>query len=73
MKWPADNPVSSCLSCHGAAGLNVKIPPGILSNEEYTEKLTSDSLDFNMQIDLAKKYYEEAMSALAEEAEQEED
>lgn len=60
LNGPADNPRSSCLGCHGAAGTGASMIPGFLSMkmlEPYKENLT---LDFNQQLALAKDNYETA-------------
>lgn len=64
LNGPADNPRSSCLSCHGAAGMSNDVVPGVLSLEAYNQLKTNPELDphmdFNMQVDLARKLYLEA-------------
>lgn len=55
LNGPADNSLSSCLSCHATAGAahgEVALPPGLLTNSSFTNK-EFKPLNFNMQIDLA--------------------
>jgi hypothetical protein len=60
LNGPADNPKSSCLSCHAQAGMpqdQVPMAPGITSNEQW-ETFRSTSLDFSQQMRLAKDNFE---------------
>jgi len=57
MNGPADNPRTSCLGCHGAAGTGQRMVPGFLSAkmfEPFQDKIT---LDFNQQLAVAKDNY----------------
>lgn len=57
LNGPADNPKTSCLGCHGAAGTGQKMVPGFLSAkmfEPFQDKIT---LDFNQQLAVAKDNY----------------
>jgi len=56
LNGPADNPKSSCLSCHAQSGMpvdQVPMAPGITSNEQW-ETFKNTSLDFSQQMRLAK-------------------
>jgi hypothetical protein len=60
LNGPADNPKSSCLSCHAQAGMpqdQVPMAPGITSNEQW-ETFKGASLDFSQQMRLARDNYE---------------
>ncbi len=58
LNGPADNPRTSCLGCHGAAGTQAKMVPGFLSMNMYQPYKDSVHLDFNQQLALAKANYE---------------
>jgi len=51
LNGPADNPQSSCLSCHGVAGTGRRMSPGRIDGTLASE---STHLDFNQQLALAK-------------------
>jgi hypothetical protein len=59
LNGPADNPKSSCLSCHGAAGVSSKIMPmvpGTLDNQAWRD--LPGRIDFSQQMALAKRNIE---------------
>lgn len=59
LNGPADNPKSSCLGCHGAAGTDVKMAPGVLTAEQFRQiKGQRVTLDFGQQFAFAKRNYE---------------
>ncbi len=58
LNGPADNPKTSCLGCHGAAGTTAKMIPGFLSMRMFTPHEKNLQLDFNQQFALAKENYE---------------
>lgn len=58
LNGPADNPTSSCLSCHGAAGTSTKMVPGVKDYEHYRKIMSKGSMDFSMQLAFAKRNYE---------------
>jgi hypothetical protein len=57
MNGPADNPKSSCMSCHGSAGTTTKMVPGMKDFDSYL-KVRDLGLDFSQQMSLAKRNYE---------------
>jgi len=61
LNGPADNPKTSCLGCHGAAGTGAKMIPGFLSMRMFEPYQKSTQLDFNQQFALAKENYETDM------------
>lgn len=58
MNGPADNPRTSCLGCHGAAGTGAKMVPGFLSLKMFADYQNAPGLDFNQQLAVARDYYE---------------
>lgn len=59
LNGPADNPRTSCLGCHGAAGTSAPMAPGFLSMKMFEPfQNSSIMLDFNQQLALAKANYE---------------
>lgn len=58
LNGPADNPTSSCLSCHGAAGTTTKMVPGVKDYAHYKNMRKKGTLDFSMQLAFAKRNYE---------------
>lgn len=61
LNGPADNPKTSCLGCHAAAGTQAKMVPGFLSQKMYDPYSSTKALDFNQQLALAKANYETAI------------
>lgn len=61
LNGPADNPKTSCLGCHGAAGTQARMVPGFLSMKMYEPFKSVPALDFNQQLALAKANYETAI------------
>ena len=61
LNGPADNPKTSCLGCHGAAGTGASMIPGFLSMRMYEPYQQKPALDFNQQFALAKENYETNM------------
>jgi hypothetical protein len=57
LNGPADNPKSSCLTCHGAAGASPFVTPGIVQHSAYQAKAAT-ALEFSQQLALAKRNYE---------------
>lgn len=58
LNGPADNPRSSCFSCHGTAGANLPMVPGIMSNADFAKiNQTGKHFDFGQQVQLAFKNY----------------
>lgn len=57
LNGPADNPESSCLSCHGVAGTAIKSVPGFLKNEEFLSQ-SAGHLDFSQQVSEARRNLE---------------
>lgn len=57
MNGPADNPRTSCLGCHGAAGTGQRMVPGFLSAKMFEPFQNSITLDFNQQLAVAKDNY----------------
>ena len=67
LNGPADNPVSSCLSCHAASGTDYPASPGFLSDHRYIDEVQSgDTFDFNMQVHLAVDYVKKMLKKKAE-------
>jgi hypothetical protein len=63
LNGPADNPKSSCLGCHGAAGTPVSMVPGFMTLQSFRPVVrTQGFLDFNQQLALAKANYETQFS-----------
>lgn len=58
LNGPADNPTSSCLSCHGAAGTSTKMVPGVKDYGHYRNIKNKGSMDFSMQLAFAKRNFE---------------
>lgn len=58
LNGPADNPTSSCLSCHAAAGTSTKMVPGVKDYNHYKNIRKKGTLDFSMQLAFAKRNYE---------------
>ncbi len=58
LNGPADNPTSSCLSCHGAAGTTTRMVPGVKDYAHYKNIRNKGTLDFSMQLAFAKRNYE---------------
>lgn len=58
LNGPADNPKSSCMGCHGAAGTKAAMIPGFLSMKMFEPHKGTTMLDFNQQLALAKANYE---------------
>lgn len=65
LNGPADNPASSCLSCHGTAGTKTMMSPGFMDKDSYLKAKGPDPkdgkvrfLDFSQQIALAKRNLE---------------
>jgi hypothetical protein len=58
LNGPADNPTSSCLSCHGAAGTKTRMVPGVKDYAHYKNIRRTGTLDFSMQLAFAKRNYE---------------
>ncbi|WP_413290109.1 hypothetical protein [Bdellovibrio sp. HCB337] len=58
LNGPADNPKTSCLGCHAAAGTGASMIPGFLSARMWEPFLGKPALDFNQQFALAKENYE---------------
>jgi hypothetical protein len=59
LNGPADNPASSCLSCHGVAGTRIAMSPGIMSNVDFkTQVANRQHLDYSQQVALARRNYE---------------
>jgi hypothetical protein len=56
LNGPADNPISSCLSCHATSGTQVPASPGIMTDDDYTTTARENTFDFNMQVHLAVDY-----------------
>lgn len=61
LNGPADNPKTSCLGCHGAAGTGAKMIPGFLSMRMFEPYKGNTVLDFNQQFALAKENFETDM------------
>jgi hypothetical protein len=59
LNGPADNPASSCLSCHATAGTSSPMVPGAMTNESYSA-LRPNALDFSQQLSFAKRNVETA-------------
>jgi hypothetical protein len=59
LNGPADNPKSSCLSCHGTAGTKTAMVPGFMSDDEWKAN-NQGNLDFSQQFALAKRNIETA-------------
>lgn len=58
LNGPADNPKSSCMGCHGMAGVpNIPMAPGIITDKQFVN-VRSQSLDFSQQLALAKRNFE---------------
>lgn len=57
LNGPADNPKSSCLSCHSTAGTQAGMVPGFMKDADYSSQ-KNGSLDFSQQFALAKRNYE---------------
>lgn len=62
LNGPADNPKTSCLGCHGAAGTGAKMIPGFLSMRMFEPYQKNTVLDFNQQFALAKDNFETDMN-----------
>lgn len=58
LNGPADNPTSSCLSCHGAAGTKTRMVPGVKDYAHYKNMRKNGTLDFSMQLAFAKRNFE---------------
>lgn len=58
LNGPADNPKTSCLGCHAAAGTEAKMVPGFLSMKMFEPFANTPALDFSQQLALAKANYE---------------
>jgi len=61
LNGPADNPKSSCLSCHAVAGTNKAMAPGVTSTAMWRQlkKDNADKvLDFGQQFALARRNFE---------------
>lgn len=61
LNGPADNPKTSCLGCHAAAGTSAKMVPGFLSMKMYEPFIATKALDFSQQLALAKANFETAI------------
>ncbi|MBL7715485.1 MAG: hypothetical protein JNL01_08435 [Bdellovibrionales bacterium] len=57
LNGPADNPKSSCLSCHGTAGTTTAMSPGFMSNSQYGA-VQGKTMDFSQQLSMAKRNFE---------------
>jgi hypothetical protein len=56
---PADNPKSSCLSCHATAGTGVAMSPGFMTNQSAADYVGKTRfMDYSQQLALAKRNYE---------------
>jgi hypothetical protein len=62
LNGPADNPKSSCLSCHGTAGTSFPMSPGIMNNSDF--KFNGVHFDFSMQLGLARRNFETFINGL---------
>lgn len=60
LNGPADNPRSSCMGCHGAAGTSARMVPGFLSMKMFAPHQNEPMLEFNQQLALAKSNIETA-------------
>ena len=60
LNGPADNPKSSCMSCHGVAGTSLSMVPGFVNSNDY-RPYVGRSLDFSHQAALAKGNYETSL------------
>lgn len=66
LNGPADNSASSCLGCHGTAGTDIKMAPGVLTTPQYFQaKSKRVTLDFGQQFAFAKRNYETRSQAAA--------
>lgn len=61
LNGPADNPKSSCMSCHGTAGISASMVPGFLTEKMFNPFVGKMTLDFNLQLALARSNYETEM------------
>lgn len=61
LNGPADNPKTSCLGCHGAAGTGASMVPGFLSLRMFEPYKEKTGLDFNQQFALAQENYDTEM------------
>lgn len=57
LNGPADNPKSSCLGCHGAAGTKISMVPGVQTLQQWKSR-TEHGLDFSQQLSLARRNIE---------------
>lgn len=62
LNGPADNPKTSCLGCHAAAGTTAAMIPGFLSARMWEPFRGKPALDFNQQFALAKQNFETNLS-----------
>ena len=59
LNGPADNPKSSCLSCHGTAGTGEPMAPGFMNNDDVKNFVNGPRfMDYSQQLALAKRNYE---------------
>ena len=65
LNGPADNPESSCMSCHAAAGTRLRMSPGATSFAEYL-RVKAPALDFSQQFALARRNYQTMVKAKKE-------
>lgn len=57
LNGPADNPRSSCMSCHGTAGTTTPMSPGFMTNAQYGP-VQGKNMDFSQQLSMAKRNFE---------------
>lgn len=58
LNGPADNPASSCMSCHATAGVpGVGMVPGFLADSQYVAN-RGPALDFSQQLAMARRNFE---------------
>ncbi len=57
LNGPADNPKSSCMSCHGTAGTRIPMAPGITKNATWRE-VRDQALDQSQQLALARRNFQ---------------
>ncbi|MGZ5279073.1 MAG: hypothetical protein ACXWC9_03975 [Pseudobdellovibrionaceae bacterium] len=61
LNGPADNPRSSCMSCHGTAGTKTSMVPGFLNDSMFKPFAGKTKFDFNLQMSIARSHYETEM------------
>lgn len=65
LNGPADNARTNCFACHGTAGTQVSMVPGVMTNSQYL-KVKGDGLDFSQQLALARRNFETAPEEMSE-------